>query len=82
MAAIFCISCYGTRELVNTKTQRADPFPRLSMLAGTRALVYTVFVNNSQRKLAAHHVPAASDGNRDLRQTQDPYYPICTVGIN
>jgi len=39
------------------------------MLAGTRTLGYTVFVNNSQRKLAAHHVPAASDGNRDLRQT-------------
>jgi hypothetical protein len=41
-----------------------------------------MFVNNSQRKMVAHHVLAASDGNRDLRQTEDPYYPICIVGIN
>jgi len=66
---VWYTNCYGSRELVNTKILGSDPSLSLSMLAGTRALGYTVFVNNSQRKLAAHHVPAVSDGNRDLRQT-------------
>jgi hypothetical protein len=41
-----------------------------------------VFLKDSRRKLASHHVQTASDGNRDPRQTADPYYPICTVRIN